>query len=210
MAQKKLLCILVLLIVQQNIFADELTTCRQKVSAEDIKWISEFTGKEKTAFWQRMQNKATEYFGEEKMINMTNPRPKLQIFVSSSMPKNLLKEYAKESIIYEGALIFKGVIDGKITKFTELIGEILEVNSSAVIQIDDESFTDFGVEQVPTIVLSEQNRLADFVHNKESIVPKYDKVTGNIGIRYALELFSKDGEMKKEAENLLINAAEGY
>ncbi len=209
MAQKKLLCILVLLIAQ-NIFADELTTCRQKVSAEDIKWISQFTDKEQAAFWQRMQNKATEYFGEEKMINMTNPRPKLQIFVSSSMPKSLLKEYAKESIIYEGALIFKGVIDGKITKFTELIGEILEVNSSAVIQIDDESFAAFGVEQVPTIVLSEQNRLADFVHNEESIVPKYDKVTGNIGIRYALELFSKDGEMKKEAENLLINAAEGY
>lgn len=194
----------------QNIFADELTTCRQKVSEEDIKWISELTDKEKTAFWQRMQNKAREYFGEEKMINMTNPRPKLQIFVSSSMPKNLLKEYAKESIIYEGALIFKGVIDGKITKFTELIGEILEVNSNAVIQIDDESFAAFGVEQVPTIVLSEQNRLADFVYNEESIVPKYDKVTGNIGIRYALELFSKDGEMKIEAENLLRNAAEGY
>jgi type-F conjugative transfer system pilin assembly protein TrbC len=209
MAQKKLLCILVLLIAQ-NIFADELTTCRQKVSAEDIKWISELTDKEKTAFWQRMQSQAREYFGEEKMINMTNPRPKLQIFVSSSMPKNLLKEYAKESIIYEGALIFKGVIDGKITKFTELIGEILEINSNAVIQIDDESFAAFGVEQVPTIVLSEQNRLADFVHNEESIAPKYDKVTGNIGIRYALELFSKEGEMKKEAENLLSNVAEGY
>ena len=126
------------------------------------------------------------------------------------MPQNLLKEYAKESIIYEGALIFKGVIDGKITKFTELIGEILEVNSNAVIQIDDESFAVFGVEQVPTIVLSDQNRLADFVHNEESVVPKYDKGTGNIGIRYALELFSKDGEMKIEAENLLRNVAEGY
>ena len=55
MAQKKLLCILVLLIAQ-NIFADELTTCRQKVSAEDIKWISQFTDKEQVAFWQRMQN----------------------------------------------------------------------------------------------------------------------------------------------------------
>lgn len=209
MAQKKLLCVLVLLIAQ-NIFADELTTCRQKVSAEDIKWISEFTGKEQAAFWQRMQNKAAEYFGEEKMINMTNPRPKLQIFVSSSMSKNLLREYAKESIIYEGALIFKGVIDGSITKFAALIREILEVNASAIIQIDDESFAAFEIEQVPTIVLSEQNRLADFVYNEESIAPKYDKVTGNIGIRYALELFAKDGEMKKEAENLLINGAEGY
>lgn len=209
MAQKKLLCILVLLIAQ-NIFADELTTCRQKVNTEDIKWISELIDKEQIAFWQRMQNKATEYFGEEKMINMTNPRPKLQIFVSSSMPKNLLKEYAKESIIYEGALIFKGVIDGKITKFAALVKEILEIDSNAVIQIDDESFAVFGVEQVPTIVLSDQNRLADFVHNEETIVPKYDKVTGNIGIRYALELFSKDGEMKIEAKNLLINAAEGY
>lgn len=209
MAQKKLLCILVLLIAQ-NIFADELTTCKQKVNEEDIKWISELTDKEQTAFWQRMQNKATEYFGEEKMINMANPRPKLQIFVSSSMPKNLLREYAKESVIYKGALIFKGVIDGKITKFTELIGEILEVDSNAVIQIDDESFAAFGIEQVPTIVLSEQNRLVDIIHNEENITPKYDKVTGNIGIRYALELFSQDGEMKKEARALLNNSIEGF
>lgn len=59
------------LLIAQNIFADELTTCRQKVNAEDIKWISELTDKEQIAFWQRMQNKATEYFGGEKMINMT-------------------------------------------------------------------------------------------------------------------------------------------
>lgn len=126
------------------------------------------------------------------------PRPALQIFVSSSMPKQLLKNYALEAKRYGGVLVFVGLPGGSIHKLTDLIMEISSEDSAAM-QIDDEAFTAFEVTSVPTIVLAS---LAPIFEGKTAS-KKHDKVVGSITIKAALELFAKSGEMAGEARGLL-------
>ncbi len=126
------------------------------------------------------------------------PRPALQIFVSSSMPKQLLKNYALEAKNYSVVLVFIGLPGGSIHKLTDLIMEISSEDSAAM-QIDDEAFAAFGVISVPTIVLSKSAP----IFQGETIAQNNDKVTGSITIKAALELFTKNGDMAIEARELL-------
>ena len=124
-----------------------------------------------------------------------NPRPTLQIFVSSSIPKTLLRQYAQEAKRYGGVLILRGLPNGSIHKLTDLVMEI-STDNSAPMQIDDQSFKAFGVNVVPTIVLSQSKSI--FAEPN-----KYDKVTGSITIQAALRIFSKSGDLANEARRLL-------
>lgn len=126
------------------------------------------------------------------------PRPCLQIFVSSSMPKQLLKSYADEAKHYGGVLVFIGLPGGSIHKLSELVMEI-STEDSAAMQIDDEAFNAFGITGVPAIVLAN----AAPIFEGKTMSEKFDKVTGCISIKGALELFSASGEMAKEARGLL-------
>ena len=126
------------------------------------------------------------------------PRPALQIFVSSSMPKQLLKNYALEAKRYGGVLVFVGLPGGSIHKLTDLIMEISSEDSAAM-QIDDEAFTAFEVTSVPAIVLASSASIFEGKTASE----KHDKVTGSITIKAALELFAKNGEMASDARGLL-------
>lgn len=126
------------------------------------------------------------------------PRPALQIFVSSSMPKQLLKNYVLEAKNYGGVLVFIGLPGGSIHKLTDLIMEISSEDSSAM-QIDDEAFAAFGIISVPTIVLSKSAP----IFQGETLAQNNDKVTGSITIKAALELFAKNGDMAIEARELL-------
>jgi type-F conjugative transfer system pilin assembly protein TrbC len=126
------------------------------------------------------------------------PRPALQIFVSSSMPKQLLKHYALEAKRYGGVLVFIGLPGGSIHKLTDLIMEISNEDSAAM-QIDDEAFTAFEVTSVPAIVLASSASIFE----GKTASKKHDKVTGSIPIKAALELFAKNGEMAGEARGLL-------
>ena len=126
------------------------------------------------------------------------PRPALQIFVSSSMPKQLLKNYVLEAKRYGGVLVFIGLPGGSIHKLTDLIMEISSEDSSAM-QIDDEAFTAFTITSVPAIVLANSAPIFE----GKTASKKHDKVAGSITIKAALELFAKNGEMASEARGLL-------
>ena len=126
------------------------------------------------------------------------PRPALQIFVSRSMPKQLLKNYDLEAKRYGGVLVFVGLPGGSIHKLTDLIMEISSEDSAAM-QIDDEAFTAFEVTSVPAIVLASSASIFE----GKTASKKHDKVTGSITIKAALELFAKNGEMASDARGLL-------
>jgi len=126
------------------------------------------------------------------------PRPVLQIFVSSSMPKQLLKAYALEAKRYGGVLVFIGLPGCSIHKLTDLIMEISSEDIAAM-QIDDEAFTAFEVTSVPAIVLASSASIFE----GKTASKKHDKVTGSITIKAALELFAKNGEMASDARGLL-------
>jgi type-F conjugative transfer system pilin assembly protein TrbC len=66
-------------------------------------------------------------------------------------------------------------------------------------KIDDEAFDRFEVSAVPTIILS---TTSEYQPDATTVII-YDKITGNVGIKYALEQFSSSGTLAKEATERL-------
>lgn len=125
---------------------------------------------------------------------------RLRIFVSSSMSLNLLRSYYKEAQRYGGHLVFNGLPNGSFKELLKLAQEIVEGNDIGGIEIDDEAFKKFKVQQVPMIVLS---REVDNLFDVEGAVTRYDSIQGAVSIKYALEEFAIRGDMSKEAKQRL-------
>jgi hypothetical protein len=126
----------------------------------------------------------------DKSVDVTNQKH-LMVFVSSSMPIAALKAYAKEADKRGAAMVIKGLVDGS---FIQTRRWIQSISDEASVQIDEQAFEQFAIENVPAIVL---------VKDKDCFVgdechPVFDKVSGNVSVKYALELFTKDGDVKDE------------
>jgi type-F conjugative transfer system pilin assembly protein TrbC len=137
-------------------------------------------------------DKAELAFETSKDTNYEEYNELLRIFVSSSMPINTLKAYALEAEKYNGILVFNGLPDGSFKKLINIINQISSGDVNAAFQIDNTAFEEFNVQNVPTIILNK---------NK-----KHDSVTGNITLKAALDLFSRDGDLKMKAKMRLRDA----
>jgi len=184
------------------------TALTHKVSEEDVKWASDLTNSSIDTVWQNLKSK----FNEQERLeiktgfksNSDEGSPRqfagLYIFVSTSMPKPLLKAYLKEANKYGGVLVLKGLPQGSFKELTKFVidltgnnGDLQEI--AANIQIDDEAYERFKVVSVPTIVLSKE----DDYHPNQTSNLKFDKMVGNVGIKYSLEEFSSSGELATQA-----------
>lgn len=192
MEEKKLLRILVLILIQ-------IISINANASSEDIEWANSIAERNSELFMGHLKEMMQgEGFDAETRESALKPRPTLQIFVSSSMPKSLLKTYAREAALYNGVLVFNGLPSGSFRRLTELVMEISDENTAAM-QIDDEAFKAYGVKSVPTIVLSRSASMFD----EQTQIGMFDKAVGNITIKGALTLFATSGDMKQEARSLL-------
>lgn len=124
----------------------------------------------------------------------------LYLFVSSSMPLPLLKAYAAEARKYGAVLVFKGLPEGSFKKLFALVKEISGGEGEAAMQIDDEAFDRFGIVSVPAIVLSKEEDPSPL---GTDVLPKFDKITGNAGIKYSLRKFAESGDLREEAKGRL-------
>ena len=206
MEEEKLLRILKLIAINIIvIYASYMTTAlasmvESRVPAEDIDWAKTIAASHQTESMNHLQKMMqTEGFDQNLRNSVLKPRPVLQIFVSSSMPRQLLKAYAKEASRYDAVLVFRGLPQGSFRKITDLVMDISDKNQPCAMQIDDEAFTGFGIGSVPAIVLSKP--AAQFDEQKGE--GKFDKVYGNITIKAALELFSESGDLATNAKGLL-------
>jgi type-F conjugative transfer system pilin assembly protein TrbC len=164
-------------------WAERIATDNSQAFIENLKEMMEMPG-----------------FDENLKTEVLKPRPRLQIFVSSSMPISLLKSYAKEAAKYNGVLVFRGLPDGSFHKLSRLVADISGGSAEGIaMQIDDEAFKAFNIKIVPTIVLSKEAS----IFSEQVKGGAFDKVGGNVTIRYALELFAKEGDLKTNALELL-------
>ena len=115
------------------------------------------------------------------------------------MVLQLLKAYAKEARRYGGVLVFCGLPQGSFRKLTDLVISISDAKNEVAMQIDDEAFRSFDVKTVPTIVLSKPASM----FSEQITHDKFDKVSGNITIKAALEIFAKQGDLAINAKELL-------
>jgi type-F conjugative transfer system pilin assembly protein TrbC len=196
MEETKLLRLVILIITSLLLFkpcvygdqtnmewAQSLAADNQQIFTDNLKEMMEMPG-----------------FDKDLKAEALKPRPRLQIFVSSSMPISLLKSYTKEATKYNGVLVFRGLPEGSFHKLSKLVSDISGDDAEGIaMQIDDEAFKAFDVKSVPTIVLSKQAS----IFSEQVKGCSFDKIVGNVTIKYALEVFAKEGDLKENARELL-------
>ncbi|MGV2433267.1 MAG UNVERIFIED_CONTAM: type-F conjugative transfer system pilin assembly protein TrbC [Rickettsiaceae bacterium] len=166
----------------------------------DMEWAQNLglQSREKTTFDKIKEIMKEPGFDQEKAKEALKPRPALQIFVSSSMPIELLKKYTNEAKKYNGVLVLRDCLNGSMMEFILKTAYLSQESSG--IQIDDEAFEAFKIDKVPAIILAQPVSIID---SKNHLI-KFDKISGNISIKGALEKFSENnGDMSEEARNLL-------
>jgi type-F conjugative transfer system pilin assembly protein TrbC len=219
MAQEKLLPVLILLLLFSfNTRAEE----RFEFKKEDMEFAKELAATSRqismTAIkeeWLKLQTMQQSKNGENNQMGQTGldellPRKmgyseyELKIFVSSSMGKELLKNYLSQAKRYKATLVFNGLPGGSWRKLSELVYEVTGGDEEGVsMQIDDLAFVEYGINSVPAFVLAKEKGVFEERGDDEFERPSFDKVTGNIGIRRALEEIVAKGELSMLAAKIL-------
>ena len=217
-----IIALLILGIIQANaVIACDNAVCNKvgsntaftsQVSEEDRKWAEDLTSSSIDMMWQNLKSKFESQEQLEIKTGFESDREEarerqfagLYIFVSTSMPKPLLKSYLQEANKYGGVLVLKGLPQGSFKELTKFIIDLTGNNGNlqeiaANIQIDDEAYEKFKIVSVPTIVLSFDPEY----HPNQSAIFKFDKMIGNVGVKYSLEEFSKSGELAMQASRYL-------
>jgi conjugal transfer pilus assembly protein TrbC len=108
----------------------------------------------------------------------------LIIFVSLGMPKEALKKYYLDAEAVGGRLIIQGLVNNS---FIETHKALVDLNIN--IDIDPTLFDRYEVSQVP-VIMSSAGR-------------QKDQIAGNMTLEAALEIFSKEGDTFKQANEML-------
>jgi type-F conjugative transfer system pilin assembly protein TrbC len=219
MAQEKLLPVLILLLLfSLNAKAEE----RFEFKKEDMEFAKELASQSRqismTAIkeeWLKLQQMQQSKNGENDQVGQTGldellpgkmaySEYELKIFVSSSMSKELLKNYLSQAKRYKATLVFNGLPGGSWRKLSELVYEVTGGDEEGVsMQIDDLAFEEYGVTSVPSLVLAKERVLFEERGDDEFDSSSFDKVIGNIGIRRALEEMREKGELSMLAAKIL-------
>lgn len=120
----------------------------------------------------------------------------LLVFISFSMPEASLLSFAKELETYGGAFVVRGLPNNSFAEFFNKLNHLKEMGMDASILIDPDSFEEYEVTEVPTIVLKGEQA--------------FDKMIGNVPASYALETFSEKGEeqyLAKELQCIFLNTS---
>ena len=111
----------------------------------------------------------------------------LKIFISFSMPKELIKNYDKIARKIGAKIILRGLINNS---FKDTISYIKQLNDQGMmIDIDPRPFEEFKIDLVPSFVLSHSNH--------------HDKLVGSVSVIYALEQFADNGDLSIRAKEYL-------
>jgi type-F conjugative transfer system pilin assembly protein TrbC len=123
----------------------------------------------------------------------------LYLFISSAMPRSLLRNYYNEASNYNATLVLNGLPKSSFRELADLVREISSSGKNVPVIIDDESYKRFNIAHVPSFVLfKSEDCLGEEICNI-----KFDKISGNIGIRKSLEIFSEAGDLANFAKRYL-------
>jgi len=127
----------------------------------------------------------------------------LYIFVSFSMPDDLIKDYIQSAAQVDGLVVISGLLNNKFLDTVSKIEDFVYVEDGEAkggVMIDPKAFETFGVTTVPTIVLAENMLEPCRTAECDREIPIHDRISGAVTLEYALTQFARDGDMKEAAE----------
>jgi type-F conjugative transfer system pilin assembly protein TrbC len=125
------------------------------------------------------------------LLERSDIEAKICVFISISVPLESWKAHSKVLEKIGGSFVLKGMPKNSLKEFIKFVQSLKKKGINAPIKVDAADFENHQIKTVPSIVLT----------NRESS----DKITGNIPIRNALEIFSSKGSLKEEAKQLLLS-----
>jgi len=153
------------------------------------------------------------------LLGLSETRNHLYIFISYSMPEDMIRAYAREAFWAGATLVVKGLEEGEeIMDFVQKKAHPLVEGKGymASLNIDPRMFDAFDIQYVPSIVLSNDpyleyckpsdELLTDFnVTRRCEKRPEntYIKISGAITLDYALEQFIEEGTFLDSANERL-------
>ena len=119
------------------------------------------------------------------------------IFASFSLGEKNLENLIKLASNYNGAVILRGFKNGSFKETAAFLSKFSTDKEGLL--IDPNLFIEYEITKVPTFVLTRPCNEG----LQASCKTVFDKLTGMVSPRYALEKFSSSGELAKEAKERL-------
>lgn len=113
--------------------------------------------------------------------------PMLVAFASLSMPQDSLRRLIGDVTAAGGVVVFRGFLAGNPARFALAMQQLVARDQAASVLIDPRLFRAFAVDAVPTWVAVQSDYTPCDSLTCVSAVPAYDRISGNITTRYALE-----------------------
>jgi conjugal transfer pilus assembly protein TrbC len=134
-----------------------------------------------------------------------NGQMDLFVFVSASMPRSLLQDYARQAKQLGAILVLRGFVEEK----QSITRQFIDSNNRAGAEwmIHPEAFNLFQVQAVPSIVLADASA-GSVLENGCALPTSYAKISGDVTIYAALDFFKLRSESKfaNQAKKLLLSA----
>lgn len=121
------------------------------------------------------------------------------IFASFSLSNNVLRQMIDYAEPYNGIIVFRGLENNSFKTTSEHIQKIAKEDDEAAIIIDPTLFVKFQINHVPSFILAKAESCAAQMSCSNS----YDKLSGSVTPRFALEKFAEKGELSKDAARIL-------
>jgi type-F conjugative transfer system pilin assembly protein TrbC len=134
----------------------------------------------------------------------SSTEPNFYIFISFSLSKQNLAEMMSFAKNYQGQLVLRGLKNNSFKQTTAYLQEIGLTGEESGVMIDPVLFDTYKITEVPSYVLSNSELCPPNISCK----PIYDKLTGNVTAKFALEKFAKSGDLMDEAGFILELARE--
>ena len=99
------------------------------------------------------------------------------------MGETKLKKIIEEASIYGGVVVFRGFKDGDIKETMKFLTKVIKEREGVI--IDPELFKEYGIKRIPSYVLTRS------CEGKVGCKKVYDRLDGNVSVRFALEKFAK-------------------
>ncbi len=120
--------------------------------------------------------------------------PRFIAFASLSMPADSLRQMMDDVTRAGGVVVFRGLTQGSAKVMTDALGKVLKPGERMDgVGIDPRLFRAFGVTEVPAYIVTASDFDLCSGFDCTAQVPPFDRMTGNVTARFALESFSEGG-----------------
>ena len=120
--------------------------------------------------------------------------PRFIAFASLSMPPAALRAMADDVARAGGVVVLRGLPGGSAKTLTAALAKVAaDGGKFDAVGIDPRLFRAFGVEAVPTYVVTSSDFDLCDGFDWRTQVPPHDRMSGNVSVSYALETFAQGG-----------------